>query len=73
MKKLLSLCLERDTVPYDTYLSKQGGEAADKIIFIKSGQAKVSVQPSMHRIQYPNFFPLKLDPNDTEHTSTWTE
>ena len=33
MKKLLSLCLERDLVPYDSYLSKQG-EPAEKIYFI---------------------------------------
>lgn len=33
MKKLLSLCLERDVIPYDSYLGKQG-EAADKIYFI---------------------------------------
>ena len=34
MKKLLSLCLERDFVPYDSYLTKQG-ELADRIFFIK--------------------------------------
>jgi hypothetical protein len=33
MKKLLSLCLERDIIPYDSYLVKQG-EHADKIFFI---------------------------------------
>lgn len=33
MKKLLSLCLERDILPYDSYLGKQG-EPADKIYFI---------------------------------------
>lgn len=33
MKKLLSLCLERDIIPYDSYLGKQG-EVADKMFFI---------------------------------------
>jgi hypothetical protein len=33
MKKLLSLCLERDIIPYDSYLGKQG-EQAEKIYFI---------------------------------------
>lgn len=33
MKKLLSLCLERDIVPYDSYLGKQG-ELAEKMFFI---------------------------------------
>lgn len=33
MKKLLSLCLERDIIPYDSYLGKQG-EQADRMYFI---------------------------------------
>lgn len=33
MKKLLSLCLERDIIPFDSYLGKQG-EIADRIYFI---------------------------------------
>ncbi len=33
MKKLLSLCLERDIVPYDSYLGRQG-ELLEKIYFI---------------------------------------
>jgi hypothetical protein len=33
MKKLLSLCLEREIIPYDSYLGKQG-EAANKMFFL---------------------------------------
>ena len=33
MKKLLSLCLEREIVHYDSFLGKQG-EQAEKIYFI---------------------------------------
>jgi CRP-like cAMP-binding protein len=58
MKKLLSLCLERELVPYDSFLSRQG-EPADRVYFIRSGQAKVTVQPSMHAAQYPSYFPLQ--------------
>ena len=73
MKKLLSLCLERDIIPYDSYLGKQG-EVADRIYFIISGQAKVTVNPNSHSIQYPRFYPLKLPENESkEIISSWME
>lgn len=73
MKKLLSLCLERDIIPYDSYLGKQG-ETADRIFFIISGQAKVTVNPTIHSVQYPRFYPLKLPENESkEIISSWME
>lgn len=62
MKKLLSLCLERDIIPYDSYLGEQG-QPADRIYFIISGQAKVVVNSSKHQAQYPRMYPLKLPEN----------
>ncbi|RNA18663.1 cAMP-dependent kinase regulatory subunit [Brachionus plicatilis] len=62
MKKLLSLCLERDIIPYDSYLGIQD-ESADRIYFIISGQAKVMVNSSRHQAQYPRMYPLKLPEN----------
>ncbi|CAF0714000.1 unnamed protein product [Brachionus calyciflorus] len=66
MKKLLSLCLERDIIPYDSYLGLQG-EPADKIYFIISGQAKLIVNPSKHPAQYPKLYPLKLPEDKDKH------
>ena len=63
MKKLLSLCLERDIFPYDSYLGRQL-ETSDRIYFIISGQAKVTVNPTLHTIQYPRLYPLRLPEND---------
>lgn len=73
MKKLLSLCLERDVIPYDSYLQRQG-EAADKIFFMISGEAKVSANPSTHSVQYPRLYPLKLPENaEKDIISSWIE
>ena len=73
MKKLLSLCLERDVIPYDSFLQRQG-EVADKICFVISGEAKVSVNPTTHCTQYPRLYPLKLPENaERDIISSWIE
>jgi len=73
MKKLLSLCLERDVVPYDSYLHKQG-EPADKIYFLVGGSATITVNSLAHPQQYPRLYPLKLPENaEKEIISSWIE
>lgn len=67
MKKFLVLSLERDIIPHDSFLGKQG-EIADKIYFIISGQVKVIVDPIMHQSQYPHLGPLITNHNERKDT-----
>jgi hypothetical protein len=39
-----------------------------------SGQAKVTVNPVLHRAQYPRLYPLKLPENEEQEIiSSWIE
>ncbi|CAF0733690.1 unnamed protein product [Didymodactylos carnosus] len=53
MKRLVSLNLERGHFSYDSLLFKQG-ERADAVYFIWSGEVKLTMDPLLHWLQYPN-------------------
>ena len=43
-------------------------------IFFSSGQAKITVNPILHRTQYPRLYPLKLPENEEQEIiSSWLE
>ncbi|CAF1355657.1 unnamed protein product [Rotaria magnacalcarata] len=60
LKRLVSLSLERGRFSYDSALYKQGTRA-DAVYFIWSGEVKITMDPLLHWLQYPNLLP-QADP-----------
>ncbi|XP_053395036.1 uncharacterized protein LOC123545038 isoform X2 [Mercenaria mercenaria] len=51
-KHLLEMSIRKEVYPYGTQIMRQG-DPVEGLFFIVSGQAKVTTEPSRHKMQYP--------------------
>lgn len=63
-KKQMAMSLRREKVLFDSTIVRQGAPV-DGIMFLLSGQVKLLMDPVLHTVQYPNYFPI-ADPADLE-------
>ncbi|XP_064619879.1 uncharacterized protein LOC135483173 isoform X2 [Lineus longissimus] len=54
-KKQLAMAFRKETYVYETVIAKQGEPVTD-VYFILSGEVKVTVNPTMHHLQYPDLY-----------------